>query len=107
MLDGGSSSVFGRKSYSWHVVKVGDGSVFLHRPFQKASSRRSSRPLSTASGRNPKLIDWMTAALMCRSPLKGVILGGVHRLEGPVDGVYGGAAFAVMHQRRGVLATDA
>lgn len=29
----------------------------------------------------------MMAALRCRSPLGGVILGGVHWFEGPVDGL--------------------
>jgi hypothetical protein len=41
---------------------------------------------------------------MCRTPLEGVILRGVHRLEGPVDGIYGGAAFPVTRLRHGVLA---
>ena len=73
-------------------------------PFLKASSWRSSRPLSATSGGNPKSVDLMTATLMCRTPLEGVILGGVHRLEGPVNGICGVAAFPVKHRRRGVSA---
>jgi hypothetical protein len=74
-------------------------------PFLKASPWRSSRPLFATSGGNLRSVGQMTAMLMCRTPLEGVILRGVHRLEGPVDGICGGAAFPMTHQRRGVSAT--
>ncbi|KAE8771144.1 Flavin-containing monooxygenase FMO GS-OX5 [Hordeum vulgare] len=46
--------------------------------FLKASPRRSSRPLSATTGGNPRPIDQKTATRLCRLPLGGVILGGVH-----------------------------
>ena len=41
------------------------------------------------------------AALLCRSPLGGVSLGGVHWLKRPADGFSGGAAFHFTHRWRG------
>ena len=49
------------------------------------------------SGGNPRAVNRMTAAPLCSSLLGGIILEGVHWLEGPVDGSSGGAAFHVTH----------
>ena len=49
--------------------------------FLKASPWRSSRPLSATSGGNPKSVDRMIAAFMCRYPLGGGILGDALRLR--------------------------
>ncbi|VAI71533.1 unnamed protein product [Triticum turgidum subsp. durum] len=73
------------------IAKADDGEAVRVVPFPKASPRKSSRPLSATSGENPRSVDWMTAALWCRFPLGGVILGGAHGLEGPEDDVFGGA----------------
>ena len=58
-------------------------------------------PPATPGG-NQRSVDRMTAASLCRYLLGGIILEGVHWLEGPVDGSSSGAAFHVTHQRRGV-----
>ena len=65
--------------------------------FLKASSWRSSRPLSATSGGNPRSVDQMTAARWCRFLLGGVILGGVHGFEGPVGGFFCGAVLHPAH----------
>uniref|UniRef100_A0A453KDU2 Uncharacterized protein n=1 Tax=Aegilops tauschii subsp. strangulata TaxID=200361 RepID=A0A453KDU2_AEGTS len=65
--------------------------------FLKASPWRSSRPLSATSRGNPRSVDQMTAARWCRFLLGGVILGGVHGIEGPVGGFFGGAMLHPTH----------
>ena len=44
------------------------------------------------------------AALLCRTSLGGIIIGGVHRHEGRVDGFSAGAVLYLSHRRRRVLA---
>lgn len=46
----------------------------------------------------------MMATLLCRSLLGAVILGGVHWIEGPMDGFSGGATSHVTHLQCGVSA---
>ena len=65
--------------------------------FLKASPWRSSRPLSATSGGNPRLVDRMTTARWCRFLLGGVILGGVHGIEGPAGAFFGGAVLHPSH----------
>ena len=47
-------------------------------------------PLNT-SGENPRSADRMLAAIMCRNPLGGGILGGALGFAGPADGFFDGA----------------
>ncbi|EMS51121.1 Aquaporin SIP2-1 [Triticum urartu] len=47
-------------------------------------------PLNTSGG-NPRSADRMLAAIMCRNPLGGGILGGALGFAGPADGFSGGA----------------
>ena len=65
--------------------------------FLGASPWKSLRPLSATSGGNSRSVDQMTAAHRCRFPFRDVILGGVHGLEGPVDGFFGGAVLHLTH----------
>ena len=48
-------------------------------------------------GGNPRSVDRMTAALWCRFPPGGVILGGAHGLEGLENGDFGGAVLHLTH----------
>ena len=52
---------------------------------------------SRTLGGNPRSVDRKTAAFLCRSPLGGVALGGVHGLKGPVDHILGGAVLHPTH----------
>ena len=94
--DGGLRSDLG-ENLLLAIAKAGDGDAVCVVPFLKASSWRCSRPLSATSGENPRSVDRMTAALWCRFPPGGVILGGAHGLEGLEDGDFGGA---VLHLSR-------
>ena len=87
--------VAGVKTCSRLLSRPALAALFSVVSFLKASLLRSFRPLSATSGGNPRSVDRMTAALLCRSC--GAILGDVHGLEGPVDGIIGGAVFHPAH----------
>ena len=75
--DGGLRSDLG-ENLLLAIAKAGDGDVVCVVPFLKASPWRCKRPLYATSGGNPRSVDRMTAALWCRFPPGGVILGGAH-----------------------------
>ena len=96
MRDGGLRTDLG-ENLLLAIAKAGDGDAVCVVPFLKASPWRSSRPLYATSGENPRSVDRMTAALWCRFPPGGVILGGAHGLEGLEDGDFGGAMLHLSH----------
>ena len=65
----------GEKLCSWLVSKASDGNALPFHPLLEGIAVEKLQ--TTTSGGNPKSVDRMTATLMCRSPLGGVILGGV------------------------------
>ena len=56
-------------------------------------------PLNTFGG-NPRSDDRMLAAIMCRNPLGGGILGGALGFAGPADDIFGGAVLHPTHSWR-------
>ena len=73
------------------MAGAGDGDALIIISFMKASSRvKLPTPLNTSGG-NPRSADRMLAAIMCRNPLGGGILGGALTFTGPTDGFFGGA----------------